>query len=170
MGAGSALRAYAQKLRDAAPLIEERLAEIGADRASSDFANAAYAGTNDVTVSTDRTDEGMAVVASGEAVAFIEFGTGITMEPYPGELPPDISPRGAYGQGKGSNPKGWIYAGEEGTGGLAVPAKRRRKDGSEVEIEGVWRTWGNPPAAGLYHAGEEIMEHCAEAVREVMHR
>lgn len=170
MGAGSALRAYAQKLRDAAPLIEERLAEIGADRASSDFANAAYAGTNDVTVSTDRTDEGMAVVASGEAVAFIEFGTGVKMESYPRELPPGISPRGAYGNGGGSNPHGWVYAGERGSEKLTIPAKRRRKDGSEVEIEGVWRTWGNPPAAGLYHAGEEIMEHCAEAVREVMHR
>mgnify|MGYP003299151106 CR=1 FL=1 len=55
-----------------------RLAEIGVRVASSGFATADYDGINDVVVSLVQTNSGATVIAAGETVGFIEFGTGIT--------------------------------------------------------------------------------------------
>ena len=58
----------------------ERLAEIGIDVASVRFKTAQYDGINDVSVdkSPEWIDEHtLAIVARGQAVAFIEFGTGV---------------------------------------------------------------------------------------------
>lgn len=54
-----------------------RLAEIGVRVAQSGFSTADYDGVNDVSVSMEKTSAGYAVVASGETVGFIEFGTGV---------------------------------------------------------------------------------------------
>ena len=48
-------------------------------------------------------------VSVGGAAIWIEFGTGITKEGYPYELPPGIVEHGEYGAGKGANPNGWWY-------------------------------------------------------------
>ena len=44
--------------------------------ASVRFTTAMYDGTNDVQVRVDPIDGGYAIVAKGEVVCFIEFGTG----------------------------------------------------------------------------------------------
>ena len=49
----------------------EGLARIGVQEASVRFTTAMYDGVNDVTVSLEKTAEGYAIVASGQAVAFI---------------------------------------------------------------------------------------------------
>ena len=54
-----------------------RLAEIGVRVAHTGFSMADYDGVNDVSVSMEKTATGYVVVASGETVGFIEFGTGV---------------------------------------------------------------------------------------------
>ena len=53
----------------------QRLASIGATKASLDFSRAVYTGDNDVSVSVEPIENGYSIIASGEAVLFIEFGS-----------------------------------------------------------------------------------------------
>ena len=56
----------------------EQLAELGRWEAEVDFANNGYIGdNNDVDVQTEMSDTGFVIRATGEAVGFIEFGTGV---------------------------------------------------------------------------------------------
>ena len=58
-------------------LFLERLATIGAQVASHEFATAVYNGVNDVVVSVMRVSETRwELVANGKAVLFIEYGSG----------------------------------------------------------------------------------------------
>ena len=93
---------------------------------------------------------------------FIEFGSGTNwwQSPYADTFP-EVVGLGKYGGGHGDSskyPHGWVYVGEEGTGGLAHPLTRKLKDGTRVEVPGKWRTWGNPPANAMYHASQKMHE------------
>lgn len=138
----------------------ERLAEIGRQTAAEIFATAQYDGTNDIVVTAEKTARGYKVVASGNAVAFIEFGSGVTMPPYPADAAVQHG-RGVYGRGQGANEKGWIYVGEQGTGGIPVMSRK-----GEVR-PGVYRTKGNPPAAAMYYAVRAMQEAAPQIAREV---
>lgn len=67
-----------------------RLAKMGYNAASAKFGTAIYDGTNDVVVKIEeRGRNTMAIVATGTATLFIEFGTGVTYpdnHPQAGEL------------------------------------------------------------------------------------
>lgn len=166
MKAEKFLADYAKRLHDKGPEIARRVAERGAETAAEIFAGAAYPGTNDVTVTTEQDGDATNVVASGQSVLFIEYGTGVRYEEYPGERPEGVVPHGEYGQRRGRNKSGWLYKGDPGQGGLAVVPQD--KDGNPTAGPGIYRTWGNPPAAAMYRASEEMREHAAETVKEVI--
>lgn len=124
--------------------LRSRLAMLGATVASIQFARAIYTGSNDVTVRVDNTGSVAVIYAEGEAVAFIEFGAGATYgygHPQAGEF--GVGP-GTYPDGKGhwDNPKGWWFGSGQ-------------------------HTYGNPPAAAMYSAVQEIAKSVTEIAREV---
>lgn len=137
-----------------------RLTEIGRRKTEELFASAEYDGENDVVVTAERTDKGYRIVASGQSVAFIEFGSGVTMPSYPSDAAAQHT-RGTFGQGKGADPNGWVYVGEQGTGG--IPMRSRSGEAKP----GVYRTKGNPPAAAMYHAVRAMQEAAPGLAREV---
>lgn len=126
----------------------ERLAMIGIKEASVRFTTAMYDGTNDVAVSLNVIPNGYAIVADGEAVAFIEFGAGVyhnTGEPYPNPRPSGIVGIGEYGKGKGKQ-TAWGY----------------KDENDELVI-----TRGNPAAMPFWYASEEIKASVLKIAREV---
>lgn len=125
-----------------------RLADIGVSVASAGFSTADYDGVNDVVVSMEKTATGYTVVASGKAVGFIEFGTGVRYPEWDGAdveyTPP---PHGSYGKGQGKNPWGWWFKGSEG----AVAR----------------HTYGNQPAEAMLTARNQMIENVVSIAREV---
>lgn len=150
------LKAYRQEFLLKEKQLLEGLAEIGFHEASVRFSTAMYDGINDASVDIEPVKNGYAIVAKGEAVAFIEFGTGVTHntgEPYPLPRPDGIVGIGEYGQGKGSR-AAWGYIGEPGTNGI-------------LKSNGVVITRGNPAAMPLWYAREEIRDSIRQVVKEV---
>ena len=125
-----------------------RLAEIGVRVAQAGFATADYDGVNDVSVSMVRTGNGYSVVASGETVGFIEFGTGVKYPEWD-NADMDYTPpkHGTYGKGQGKNPHGWWF---------------RQNEGSRAN-----HTYGNPPAEAMRTARDEMVERVTQIAREV---
>ena len=120
----------------------ERLASMGALRASLEFSRAPYNGDNDVEVTAEPYDGGWRVRASGEAVLFIEFGAGA-----------------AYGYGH-KEPQGY--------GPGTYPSDKHHWD----DPNGWWyghgkHTYGNPPSAAMYHAEQDIRTEIENVIREV---
>lgn len=125
-----------------------RLAEIGVSVAQTGYSLADYDGINDVVVSLEKTANGYIVVASGESVGFIEFGTGVRYPEWDGSgveyAPP---PHGSYGKGQGKNPWGWWFKTNEG--GAAR------------------HTYGNMPSESLLTARDQMIEQVTAIAREV---
>lgn len=125
-----------------------RLAEIGVRVAQAGFSTADYDGVNDVTVSMVQTSNGYSVVASGETVGFIEFGTG---KKYPewDNTDMDYTPpkHGTYGKGQGANPGHWWF---------------KQSDGAKAR-----HTYGNAPAEAMRTARDEMVEQITRIAREV---
>lgn len=138
----------------------ELLGAVGITVAATEFKYAQYDGTNDVVVSPHVEFIGSneaKITAYGNAVLFIEFGTGITYtEQHP--LADELNmQRGTYGQGKGNFPT-WEYYGEPGTHG---EIKDKNDNGVLV------KTYGNPPAMAMYKADREMRKKVKWAVKEV---
>lgn len=125
-----------------------RLAEIGVRVAQAGFATADYDGVNDVVVSMVKTNAGYSVVASGETVGFIEFGTGVKYPEW-NNADMDYTPpaHGTYGKGQGKNPWGWWFKGSDGAA--------------------AQHTYGNPPAEAMRTARDQIVESVTQIAREV---
>lgn len=102
------------------------LADAVASMAEENFEYAEYDGVNDakVYVNQDKRNR-YTVIAEGESVPFIEYGTGVTFEePYPGDIPARFS--GRYGKGNGEKDF-WFFAprpGVEMTAGGEWPELR----------------------------------------------
>lgn len=135
-----------------------RLAAKGLSIASARFATAQYDGENDVRVSIELREKGVcAVVATGNAALFIEFGTGIT---YPDDHPEadDLGiERGSYGQGKGSQ-RTWGYYGVPGTHGIVSKETCRGQ---------LVLTHGNPANMPMYLTVRELESLVRATAREV---
>lgn len=147
---------YKQDLIRKEKLLVEKLAYIGVQEASIRFTTAMYDGVNDSMVSLEQTPSGYAIVAEGNAVAFIEFGSGVYhngSEPYPNPRPEGIVGIGEYGKGKGKR-KAWYYKGEPGSNG-------------EMQKNGVVKTRGNPAAMPMWYATEEMRRSILQIAREV---
>ena len=145
------LAEYKAELNRRLELFVRKLAEKGMTVAQLKFAAAQYDGENDVTVSMEQNGKRVRIIASGKSVAFIEFGAGVSFP----EPPSGAFQHGTYGKGKGANPNGWAYKGEQGTGGQYLR-------------DGVYRTKGNPPAMAMWSATEEIAAAVSDTWREVM--
>ncbi len=136
----------------------QRLAQEGLTVAKAQFSSAQYDGVNDVTVTVENMGpDKIAVVANGQAVAFIEFGTGVTYSEQHPKADDMGAVRGSYGQGKGNN-ESWTYYGEAGTNGVPV---RDSDKGTVI------RTKGNPPARAMYNASEQMRAKIQQIAKEV---
>lgn len=125
-----------------------RLTEIGVSVAEAGFSIADYDGVNDVLIAETQNGPRAAIIAYGETVGFIEFGTGVKFREYNSSdtefTPP---PHGSYGKGKGANPKGWYFSQGEGAAGR--------------------HTFGNPPAEVMLTARDVMIERVVRVAREV---
>lgn len=154
------IQEYKTALNKKAQEFARALAQKGIDVATVRFANAQYAGDNDVTVERDpvQTPNGFAIVAHGKAVTFIEFGTGVLHTAYGGELPDGVGEYGTYGKGNGQH-KRWYYYGESGNAGTPV---------KQVDGKGQLNyTSGNEPAMAMWGAVEEMASQVEATWREV---
>ena len=138
------VREYKKRLLEKEDELRRRLAELGANVASIQFSGATYDGTNDVTVRVDDTGSVAVIYAEGQAVAFIEFGSGAKYgygHTYADTL--GMGP-GTYPEGKGhwDDPNGWYY-----THGL--------------------KSYGNPPAMAMVKAIERMTEEITTIARDV---
>ncbi len=141
------LNAYTKWIDSKTKLLAQRCAEAGLNVASVGFSGAMYDGINDVVVTVEETEKGYKILASGQAVCFIEFGAGVhynPSDPYPMPRPSGVVGIGEYGAGQGQNDR-WVY---------------RSGDGYVV-------THGNPAAMPMYHAQKEIRERLLKIAREV---
>lgn len=143
---------------DRAIVFADRLAQEGMEIASIKFSQAVYDGTNNVSVTVEpRGNNVRAVVATGGATLFIEFGTGVT---YPDDHPEAEElgmKRGEYGQGHGKQ-HSWGYYGDPGTNGVL----KEKKNGGFVVI-----THGNPANMPMYKTVKELQDRLTEIAKEV---
>lgn len=154
------LKKYRDGLAGKMHIFLERLAAVGIDTAGVRFEHAQYDGVNDVTVNGTPewlSDTRLAIAARGQAVAFIEFGSGIHYaEEHPKAAELGLG-RGTYGQGKGARDT-WGYYGEPGTNGRVIRTSERGQ---------VVLTHGNPPARAMYEAGREMRRNIVMIALEV---
>lgn len=149
---------YQKWLKERSQALIQRLAEEGYNLVSAGFEQAEYDGTNDYSVKVEPRENGArAVVAIGDSVLFVEFGTGIY---YPDDHPEAAENgmvRGEYGQGKGKQ-RTWGYYGEAGTHGQEI----EKKNGKTVVL-----THGNPANMPMYKAVRQLEADFERIVREV---
>lgn len=152
------IESYVNQLDSKTRTFLERLAQIGISSADASFRSAAYDGVNDVVVNSTPVwvdERTIAVQASGRAILFIEFGTGV--------FNPGVHPqasefgmiRGEYGKGHGKQ-ESWVYIGEPGTNGEVLGEGRN-----------VVRTRGNNASRSMYDAAELMKNEIGRIAREV---
>lgn len=152
------IESYANQLDSKMRTFLERLAQIGISSADASFRSAAYDGVNDVVVNSTPVwvdERTIAVQASGRAILFIEFGTGVFnpgVHPLANELG---MIRGEYGKGHGKQ-ESWIYIGEPGTHGEVLDSDRN-----------VVRTRGNNASRSMYDAAEIMRNEIKRIAKEV---
>lgn len=152
------IREYKTTLNQKAQELARALADKGLDVAKVRFANAEYAGSNDVSCRVEQNGNACTIIAEGKSVAFIEFGTGVSHSAYGGELPAGVGEHGTYGKGNGQH-KRWYYYGESGNAGTPV---------KQVDGKGQLNyTSGNEPAMAMWGAVEEMASQVEATWREV---
>ena len=152
------IQEYKTNLNKKAQKFAKALADKGLDVAKVRFANAEYAGSNDVSCRVEQNGNTCTIVAEGKSVAFIEFGTGAHHNGYGGELPPGVGAHGSYGKGQGANRR-WYYYGESGNAGTPV---------KQVDGKGQLNyTSGNDAAMAMWGAVEEMASQVDATWREV---
>ena len=145
------LKAFRKSIADKRDRLLEELSRIGVQEASVRFTTAMYDGINDSAVTLESTPEGYAIVAEGNAVAFIEFGSGVYHnpgEPYPNARPDGIVGIGEYGKGYGKR-QAWGF--EDDSGELVI-------------------THGNPAAMPMWYASEEMRSEIKRIAKEVFEK
>ena len=141
------VREYKKDFLAKEKLFVKRLAEIGVSVATTGFAVADYDGNNDVTVRLEWNGNRAVVIADGETVGFIEFGTGIRNPEWDNTGMDYTPPRhGTYGKKHGARPHGWYFKPGEGA---------------------VQHTFGNYPAEAMRTARDVMIERIIRIAREV---
>lgn len=154
------LKAYQKSLAEKQHCFLEELVKVGIDVASVKFQTAQYDGDNDVVVNGHPEwigDNKLFLTATGKAITFIEFGTGVHYTEQHPQAAEFGAIRGAYGQGKGSQDS-WGYYGSLGTNGRVI----RETDKGSVVL-----THGNPPARAMYDSAKEMRNQIVNIAREV---
>lgn len=159
------IQEYKTTLNKKAQEFAKALADKGLDVAKVRFANAEYAGSNDVSCHVEQNGNTCTIIAEGKAVAFIEFGTGVTHQGWgaagtvgPLPLPDNIGEHGTYGKENGKH-KRWYYYGDPGNAGTyvdTVPGKGQLN-----------YTSGNDAAMAMWGAVEEMASQVEATWREV---
>lgn len=139
-----------------------KLAKIGIKEADLIFSKAQYDGTNDVKLLEPKwvNNYTVQIVAQGNAVTFIEFGTGVFYSEQHLKAAEMGAIRGEYGKGKGKQ-RTWGYYGEPGSNGVI---RKTNEKGDLVT------THGNPPAKAMYEASKVIRFKILEIIREELHK
>lgn len=141
------VRAYKKDFLAKEEIFVKRLAEIGVSVASTGFALADYDGENDVNVRLEWRGNKAVVIAEGQTVGFIEFGTGIKHPEWDNSGMDYTPPKhGTYGKKHGARPKGWYFKPGEGS---------------------VQHTFGNIPAEAMRTARDVMIEKVTQVAREV---
>lgn len=142
------LQQYERDFKAKEELFIRKLKDIGVTVATAGFAGADYDGVNDVVVTDTQGGTNAMVIAYGETVGFIEFGTGVKFPEYDSSglsyTPPA---HGTYGKGHGKNPHGWYF--KQSEGGSAR------------------HTYGNPPAEAMLTARDKMIESVVRIAKEV---
>lgn len=142
------LRQYEKDLKSKEAKFVRRLKELGVSVARTGFATADYDGVNDVLIAETQSGGNAMIIAYGQAVGFIEFGTGVRFREYDSSTseftPP---PHGSYGKGRGKNRHGWWF---------------KQGDGASAR-----HTYGNPPAEAMLAARDAMVEQVIQIAREV---
>lgn len=148
---------YANQLESTTRTFLERLAEIGISSADASFRSASYDGVNDVVVNSTPVwvdERTIAVQASGKAILFIEFGTGVFNSGVHPQANEFGMIRGEYGKGHGKQ-ESWVYVGEPGTNGEVVDSERS-----------VVRTRGNNASRSMYDAAQIMRNEIQRIAKE----
>ena len=141
------VREYKKDFLAKEKLFVKRLGEIGVSVATTGFSVADYDGNNDVTVRLEWNGNRAVVIADGETVGFIEFGTGIRNPEWDNTGMDYTPPRhGTYGKKHGARPHGWYFKPGEGS---------------------VQHTFGNYPAEAMRTARDVMIERIIRIAREV---
>lgn len=126
-----------------------RLAEIGVRVAQATYDAAGdYNETSQIVVSMKKESDGYLVLADGEKVGFVEFGTGIKNREW-NNTNMDYTPpaHGTYGKGRGAQPWGWWYY-------------------PEGKSDAV-HTYGEVPVEAMRLARDEMVQQITQIAREV---
>ena len=148
------------------------LAERGAEVADAGFQSAlsGYVGDRNVVVTHEVNGNKATITATGQAVQFLEFGSGVTYNSprdYPNDLystPPSVVGIGEYGLGRGKKPR-WAVSTKthpEVVGGEPIISRKTGK----AHPYSVWSK-GNPPARAMYAADKEIRKMVPQLMKEV---
>lgn len=162
------VRAYRRMIVSGSEKLTKRLAKTASAEARKGYSTAEYAGTNDVTVSTEPVDKlRTRVTADGEAALFIEFGTGINKSDAP-EARADLKSgnvvgHGQYGHHLGRFKTGWRYEGDPGSNHpsdtYVIPQGQPH--------EGMVHTKGNDATPAMYLAKKKAQAELPDIVKEV---
>ena len=135
---------YAEDFDKKADDVCRRLADIARFRFIRQFYSVHYDGNDDTKISVDPINKGYRLRASGNAVLFIEFGSGVigAGHPDPGPYGPGTWSEGPNGKGHWQDPNGWYWAHGQ-------------------------KSIGNPPAAGMYWAEQEVKSSVNRIADEV---
>lgn len=132
-----------QRMKERENLVSQRMGELaytlakqGSEVVRTNLSRAEYDGDERVGVAPEKRATGAAVLATGQAITFLEFGAGVRYgEGYPGTRPPGIVGIGQYGQGHGANIEGWTFIDAAGN---------------------MQHTYGNAPYAPMYYAAKTM--------------
>lgn len=174
------VRDYERALREAERKFDRkvetflrRIAEIGLQTASAEYAVAYDAGEKDVDpvrIDDSKIKNGIiSLVAEGNSVLFIEFGTGVLNPDAPEarselESGAGLYKHGEYGQGRGENPLGWYYY---GTIHSQVPPGTAYPYDSRLANKGLVHTYGQAAQPFMYHAKKRMEEAVPRIFQEV---
>lgn len=140
------LNEYKKWIEKKSKSLSEKLAEIGLATASLHFETAIYDGDNDVVVTAEPTKNGWKIVAEGQSVCFIEFGSGVVGEGHPEaskyRMGVGTWSESENGKGHWNDPNGWYYAHGQ-------------------------KSFGNPPAMAMWEAQKEMKRRIENVAKEV---
>ena len=140
---------YKELLRQKCQELVDRLAAEGMTIAQWHFDMAYYVGNNDVKVVVEpRGDCVTAVIATGQATLFIEFGSGVMMG-YGHPEPMGYGPGTYPGKGHWDDPNGWW-----------LPKSVQEETGQN-------KSYGNPPAMAMYTARKTLEQDLQRIAQEV---
>ena len=155
---------YERWLKKKANQLSEELARLGVQNATVGFSEALYDGINDATVTVQQNGPyAYKVLANGNAVLFIEFGTGVYYsDPEHPEAAINGFLRGTYGKGLGKNMY-WFYTGQPGTaGGVLATDPKTGKVHPNTTI-----THGNPANMTMWATVKNLEYEFSRIVQEV---